>query len=300
MQDAFEKGDTKRAALNFAGSFLTSAGRYGNGVTDVLDSESSVNDTRRGLITTGMNLGLGAIGKGAKLELTEAQAARFAPLTRPIQLSRAKKPAAPKVIHAPAATIRASEPAITPARAYGRPVKSFEASLKGSMKATDYLEQNYKAVVDGLSKAERDALTRYKDTSGPFNHGLRNGTVSAEYAPMVRDLKAAIGKSRLVEDTMVSRTLDAKAFDAHVKGGVFEDAAFTSTRVTDTIVTDPSKVTLRILAPKGSRALYVDPVNGGMRECELLLPPGAKLKVVEDVAATAEHGRVVYAKLLNP
>lgn len=294
MQDAIAKGETGRAVMNYGGSVLTNIGRHGNGVTSMLDSESTVEQTREGMATTALNVGLGAAGRSMRaLELTPAQAAKVAKLNQPIAMTRRTKSAAP-------AAARAVVEAPKPSSVFGKELKVFGQKSSDVTKAGAYLDEHLGATMKTLSKAEESAATNYKLGSGPFNHGLRNGTVSAEVAPQVKALKSAIDKSRIPEDMMLSRTLDAKAFESSVKGGVYRDAGFSSTRVTSPISTDPSKVTLRILAPKGTRALPLDTFNKGMTEAELLLPPGAKMQVVKDIAATSSQSRVVYVKLLNP
>lgn len=174
---------------------------------------------------------------------------------------------------------------------------------------------------NALTKAQRDAVVEY--TSFYFretNKALRDGVYSAGNAP--RDVSKRIDRCtealdafQVAEDVVVYRgvgSMDAMANFLHVTraelddriangtldsfaGAAAGDDAFMSTGVTAGKAWSGPK--LVALIPKGTHAMYVDPVSANRGEKELLVQRGSRFEVVK--VERSSGGVTVYARLVG-
>lgn len=323
FQRQVASGNTGRAALAYTGGVLTGMGDS-LGANRILDVRSTPEQVRSGatnlaLMATPSVAMRGGARAMKNLELTERQAARVAQakphwdaamgvLTREVKLptrARALTPklSAPKA--APSAAVAAAPSTAhgpdTARAVFGRDARMFGGRWSDVQAAGAYLDEVQAPALARLTTAEVDAATRYKLGSGVFNHPLR-GTAPMDAAAKARvgALTSAVDKGRLTEDMVLSRRIDASVLDQNLKNGVLHEPGFSSTTACSKVSVAPDQVTMRIFAPKGTRALYLDPRNPGMTEAELLLQRGATFDLVRDVPASAHEGRVVYLRLRAP
>lgn len=100
-----------------------------------------------------------------------------------------------------------------------------------------------------------------------------------------------------------SNTLEKFFYDDNVVGKTFFDKAFGSNSLSNYDVAlnhnDPSRVVIHSIAPKGTKALYVEPITKSDHELELLLQRGSGYKVLDVVKDS--NGRItdVFAQIVQ-
>jgi len=168
----------------------------------------------------------------------------------------------------------------------------------------EFLDAHYSGWRDSLSPAHEKALRFYQSPGFALMNGQLRGLdrkdikadVSFSDADLARaskaskDLASAIRKAPPLEhDLTVYRGLSADQFGDLKAGQVITDKGFTSTSLTDDVQAVGKArrpATAEILLPKGTRA-------GAGSSRELILPPGARFKVVE----VKGKGNTVHLKL---
>lgn len=149
-----------------------------------------------------------------------------------------------------------------------------------------------------------------------LNTGLRSGREFAHEkdAKAIDDLTKAIDRHSLKEDTMLRRRLnslsafgvgkidDSKGLDwlrNRLKGGVFIDDGFVSTDTAGKS-SDPVMYSMNIYAPKGTKAMYVEPFSfySGHGERETILQRGTAFRVV-DVRYADQGGIVIDVEVVG-
>lgn len=163
-----------------------------------------------------------------------------------------------------------------------------------------------------LSTEERSAAVEY--TTGAYKriNGLLRGTYkkTPELKSTINNLTHAIDKHELSEDVMIHRAVkldsrEMKKFfnQKNVVGQTFFDKSFGSTSLSnyDTALNhvDSSRIVIHSIAPKGTKAMYLEPVTTATHELELLLQRGSGYKVLDVVKDS--NGRItdVFAQIVQ-
>lgn len=150
----------------------------------------------------------------------------------------------------------------------------------------------------------KDELAAAQDYSGAgfraINTFLRKGTNgSAALRRRIDSLASAVSRTSLDQDLIFHRGTTLSAFDRyHPKtfiGKVITEPGFMSTSVKapSGFLDINYGVRLRILAPKGTKAMYMEPVTSVVGEQEVLFAPGTRMRVMK-VVERKRAGRVEY------
>lgn len=179
------------------------------------------------------------------------------------------------------------------------------------------LEESHQKTWDSLSRAERDAITRYTadDYTEINSYLLEEGGIPVFFERDIKNIDAALSKSIVPHDVVVYRGVDSDGYNAMVKGGlldngaVFEhknymsttlsrDIATTFTRDTTGSKADPENI-LIVKVPKGSKGLYlggkVGTKYGSVDDNELLLPRGTQLKTIRTKLTTRNEEMATFS-----
>lgn len=148
------------------------------------------------------------------------------------------------------------------------------------------------------SKAERDAVKTYTgSTYVQMNKFLRDGVGEKRIENLCNNCEKLLDKTSIAEDTLLyrgmgrrrtlSRALDVSKeeletmiADRTLIGQTFVEKGFCSTGVTPGAGWDKN-VVLEIVAPKGTKGLYVDPISMHMGEKELLLQRNTTFEIFD-------------------
>ena len=120
-----------------------------------------------------------------------------------------------------------------------------------------------------------------------------------------------IDKNVIPEDIMIHRsikldsnTLEKFFYDDNVIGKTFFDKAFGSNSLSNYDVAlnhnDPSRVVIHSIAPKGTKAMYVEPITKVEHELELLLQRGSGYKILDVVKDNTGRITDVFAQIVQP
>ena len=171
---------------------------------------------------------------------------------------------------------------------------------------------------DKLDEQWKDSLALYKGNAyRKINAYLRGGSASDEVKQMVANIDAALDGATLTRDVILYRGLAGEAVAELANseiGSVVQMSGFSSTTTSRRIAVGFSGTTdkyrdsglIRILARKGSHALDLDRYHAGGGsgsnvENEVLLPRGARFRLVGVTDATVEHdwGLVAPIKVID-
>ena len=158
----------------------------------------------------------------------------------------------------------------------------------------------------GLSDGHKQTIRDYQETGlyDPLNSYLRTGKLAptsdtAAFADdlfqggfdspeskgwakqQIEDMDAAIAKSRTTEQLVTYRGLPASVVASVSVGDVIRDKGFSSTSLDREVAegfAERDGAILRIIVPKGSKALYADPIVD-LKQHEVILPRGSGFKV---------------------
>lgn len=176
----------------------------------------------------------------------------------------------------------------------GLPESSFIRYKKSEVIAasTDLYERGF---IRGLTSAETEALVEYTSWSAwkPVNTYLRVGRDSTqEVLNLISALDSVMAKAAFPESAVVYRSIGQRHMFDKIKGvlkpgdTLLLDDAFVSTTLDRSIVKGFSEnekpLVLKILIPKGARAVSVGPVSVHAREVEVLINRGESF-IVRDV-----------------
>lgn len=159
---------------------------------------------------------------------------------------------------------------------------------------TDRLMKEFS--VSQLPPQEYEALQRYTGSSYKYiNRGLRKGEVSSLSASDVSTIngldKAFENAKGLSKDEVVSRGVNANMESLLTPGTIFQDKGFVSTTIREG--SSFGLLTMKIIAPKGTKGIYVEGLSLHAGEKELLLNRNSKFKILQKVGST------IYAEVVN-
>lgn len=163
-----------------------------------------------------------------------------------------------------------------------------------------------------LTQTELDSITTYTGSSyRPMNDALRFGVpASRDIATLNETVSKALDKCTLPENLRLVRgigksdilekyfniphdVLMSEQGSKALIGKTFSDKAFLSTALDGGF---DKQVTMEILAPKGSKGLYIAPISHFPNEYELLLQKDSKFQILDVILE--EHGRIRLKVLL--
>lgn len=160
--------------------------------------------------------------------------------------------------------------------------------------------------VRSLSDAQRRELQYYTGAgSSRVNRELREGKLSVGTKETAKAIDAAMKKSVLPEDVILTRMSDGLPFQKllgkgadpdnlqPLLGKVFKDKAYLSTSLGTTPARGFAKsfVKMEITAPKGTKGLYLETITSVKGERELLLPRNTSI-LIESIEKKGGQWRI--------
>lgn len=150
-----------------------------------------------------------------------------------------------------------------------------------------------------LSAAQRDALREYQGAfvyQGVNGALRRGGDIPPALGRIIRNIDAGMDRSQLTDDVIVYRGITdvrrvlGEAADGDLTGVEWVERGFLSTSASRQVARGftypgteaPAPASMRILVPRGTRALEV----GGGGQDEILIARGARLRIVRDLGST--------------
>lgn len=160
-----------------------------------------------------------------------------------------------------------------------------------------------KRVHPELTKAEWHTLTDYiGDGYADFNDHLRGVRSIPEVQEDIAIVRGALNRLRTTEPIVAFRRLENDYSEAFVKqataagvGAEITMNGFSSTSVA--LAIGKGKVTLRLFVPKGSKAIYLEPITTVSGELELLLDHETRARIL---AIQTVNGRTFVDLLVLP
>ncbi|WP_229814574.1 ADP-ribosyltransferase, partial [Streptomyces thermoviolaceus] len=169
----------------------------------------------------------------------------------------------------------------------------------------DYGNAVWKDFIDSLPAEKKAGLVTYTGAAyDPINNHLRYGTEAPQHIlDTIKSMDEVMDSYPVPEDIMVVRGtgIDHLKLESplEMQGGVFDDLAYTSTAIGKT-PPEPfnhKPVWLHLRVPKGTPALWLEPLTQVKGERELLLARGSAYKVTRVFAD--ESGKWhVYGEIL--
>ena len=187
-------------------------------------------------------------------------------------------------------------------------VLAFSNTMFADVWGRDNMFKKDQLTSEELSSAIKYTTGSYKNINGAIR-GMSKKT--PEIKSVVNNLTHAIDKHELPEDIMIHRAvkIDSKEMkrffnQKEVVGKTFFDKAFGSTSLSnyDTALNhqDSSRIVIHSIAPKGTKAMYLEPITTATHELELLLQRGSGYKVLDVVKDSTGRITDVFAQIVQP
>lgn len=174
--------------------------------------------------------------------------------------------------------------------------------------ATDKeMQDEYREYFKTLSLKQRNAIKKYTGneyfTWNRYLRGAEGSYVSEVGKEEIESAtKGLLGSWGLKQDTMLHRNIDGKFFSQEIPpplttdalgkfiGTSITDKGFMSTTIQKGAFNPNSPVQLDILAPAGTKGIYVEEFTKNHGEYEFLMPPGTSLTII----SVEKRGNIVH------
>lgn len=204
--------------------------------------------------------------------------------------------------------------AVEPPKATAEPVYDELIDNAKGFSASYHTEHNFNRDVwdNTFTDAERHSVREYTSSSyGRMNDILRGVKSDDRYThALIEGCTSALEKTKIADDTMLYRGMGRMKHlassmgideiaareaiaDGSIVGQRFVEKGFCSTGI-DKYAGWKKEVNLEIVAPKGTKGMYVDPISEFQGEQELLLQRGTTFEIYSAKEVERPNGNTVY------
>jgi len=183
-----------------------------------------------------------------------------------------------------------------PDNVYSQKAKDKAIWFKSINEAKDYLTPIAKETYKTINPDDLEKVKAYTQSYSFINEPLRNQTYigssikQQQFFDYVKGMTNAIDKSVLKENMWVQRGVDSLNINGlnisnynldDLNGVVFEDQGFLSCGAAKGTGFTSNSVIMNIYCPKGTKALYVNPISYFSGENEMIIQRGYSFKITK-------------------